>query len=52
MRFTTPILRKRAKGQVADLADALKRVQHLKEELPAWKALLDMPGVATLECLG
>ena len=41
----------RVNGEVPDLADALRRVEHLRTELAAWRGFLDDPNIPTLECL-
>jgi hypothetical protein len=43
--------RARVKGEVPDLADALRRVGYLNEELVAWKAFISNVEINTLECL-
>lgn len=43
--------RARVSGKVPDLADALRRVSHLKEELAAWRAFVSDGIADTLECL-
>jgi hypothetical protein len=43
--------RKRAQGRTPDLADALRRVEHLERELEAWREFITKAEMATLECL-
>jgi len=41
----------RVNGGVADLADALRRVEHLNTELAAWREFISNGVVPTVECL-
>lgn len=43
--------RNRVSGKVPDLADALRRVEHLGTELDAWRSLINDNELPTLECL-
>jgi hypothetical protein len=43
--------RDRVHGKAPDLGDSMRRVDHLHDELKAWRAFIKNRNIATLECL-